>query len=147
MNTDDRLLTFEIAGSIYALPIAGVIEVAEGTERACIPTIPRGQAGVVNHHGDALPVVDRALLLDLPACESPAGEHLLMVSERPAGGARLGLPVDRVLGLVEGRVGRGRPRGGIAARRTIDGRMVNILDPESLVSRARQVIARATTSD
>jgi chemotaxis signal transduction protein len=123
-----RLLTFEV-GSI-----------------ACIPTLSPGVAGVVNHHGDALPLIDRARLLDLGRDELPDPQHILVVYA-PPDGARLGLPVDRVLGLVDGLAGQVPGTEPVAERRSVDGRVVNVLEPERLVARARQVVERSSSSD
>ena len=62
---DERLLTFEIAGALFAMPITGVLEVAERSGTARIPTVPESIASVMNYRGDALPVVRREQLLDL----------------------------------------------------------------------------------
>ena len=138
-----RLLTFELGGSAYALPIGGVLEVSEVEPLACIPTLALGLAGVVNHHGDALPVVDGTRLLGLDRAVLPDPRNLLVVCPRPDG-ARLGIPVDRVLGLVDGPAPARNAGGPVADRRSIDGRLVNVLDPESLVERARQVVERVS---
>ena len=58
----------------------------------------------------------------------------------------MGLPVDRVIGLVDG----GPRPDGVAAgtlvveRRPVDGRIVHILDPAALVVRGEEVIESAT---
>ena len=140
----ERLLSFEVGGASYALPIGGVLEVAEVGPLACVPTLHPRVAGVVNHHGDALPVVDRSVLLDLDADTLPDPQHVLVICSR-SDGPRLGLPVDRVCGLVDGRGAAAAP-GLVAERRSLDGRVLNVLDPERLVARARQVIARAPGS-
>ena len=59
----ERLLTFEVESSVYALPIAEVHEVTQATRVCCVPTISRELVGVMNWHGDALPVVSTELLL------------------------------------------------------------------------------------
>jgi chemotaxis signal transduction protein len=141
----ERLLTFEVGGAVYALPIAGVLEVAEVGSIACIPTLAPSLAGVVNHHGDALPLIDRARLLDLPVGALPPPQHILVVYA-PPDGARLGLPVDRVLGLVDGLAGQAAGSGPVAERRSCEGRVVNILEPERLVARARHVVENASAS-
>ena len=64
-SSSDRLLLFEVGGRHYALPIA---DVAEGTEGGCIAAVPTLRAavgGVMNHHGEALPVVRPAALFEL----------------------------------------------------------------------------------
>ena len=103
-------------------------------------------AGVVNHHGDALPLIDRARLLDLDADELPAPQHILVVYV-PPDGPRLGLPVDRVLGLVDGLSGATAAAGPVAERRCVDGRVVNVVVPERLVARARHVVEHASAAE
>jgi len=135
-----RLLTFEIGESLFAMPIEGVHEVAEMSELACIPMVPREVGGVVNYRGDALPVVRRERLLELGADVLPEPEHVLVISERPSGGPCLGMNVDRVLGLIDGAGAVSRGGDPVAERRPVDGRMAHILDPARLVARAREVI-------
>jgi len=142
-STSDRLLSFEITGTVYALPIAEVLEVTQAERITCIPTLPRSAAGVMNWHGDALPVVSPRMVLDEggPVSEGDLVlEHVLVVSDRPDAAARLGLPIDRVIGLVDG-VGSGmRGNDLVVERRPVDGRVVCVLDPRRLVARAEQVI-------
>lgn len=155
----ERLLTFEYAQAMYALPIAEVHEVAEAQRICCVPTIPVDEVGVMNWHGDALPVVSAGLLLgaveddadaEIDAPEGAVPEprppvrvnHVLVVSARDDEPARLGLPIDRVLGLVDG---PRRRRGGqelVVERRPLEGRVVNVLCPRMLVARATEVIGR-----
>jgi chemotaxis signal transduction protein len=138
--SDERLLTFEVAGSLYALPIACVVEVAEASALACIPMLTPEMAGVLNFHGDALPVIRREVLLDLEVQELPDPSHVLVVTPRPNGGARLGVCADRIEGLVNGDGALASGAGPVAERRSIDGRLVFILDAERLVARAREAI-------
>ena len=139
-DNDGRLLMFEVGGAVYALPIAGVCEVADVEATSCIPTLSPEVAGVINHHGDALPVLERTALLGLEESELPPPEHVLVVSDPVSGAARLGLPVDRVLGLVDGAGATAREEGPVAERRSIDGRVANVLDPRRLVARAQETI-------
>jgi chemotaxis signal transduction protein len=126
--SEDRLVTFEMGSSIYALPIASVIEVAEAEPLACIPTLPSQIGGVINYHGDAVPVIHRSSLLDLDETEAPDAKHVLVLGEGATGGARLGLMVDHVLGLIDGSAAKGRGPGPVAERRPVNGRVVNVLD-------------------
>jgi chemotaxis signal transduction protein len=139
----ERLLTFAVGGGIYALPIASVLEVSEVAGSACIPTVPPGVAWVMNHHGDALPVVRSSVLLDLDEASVPAPEHVLVIAARSADTPTLGMPVDRILGLVAGPGATSRDQEPIAERRPLDGRVANILDAQRVVAKARQVIERA----
>ena len=141
-DSGERLLTFEVGGGIYALPIASVLEVTEVVGNACIPTVPPGVAWVMNYHGDALPVVRSFVLLDLAEASVPAPEHVLVITARSTSTPSVGLPVDRILGLVAGPSAESRDHEPIAERRPLDGRVANILDAERLVAKAREVIER-----
>jgi chemotaxis signal transduction protein len=140
----ERLLTFEVGGAAYALPIVDVIEVAEVGVSGCVPTLPRSVAGVVNHHGDALAVVTREAIFDLDGAGLPAAESLLVLGEGSREAARMGLPVDRVLGLAS--LDEAIPRSGslVAARRPIDGRVVHILSTGRLLARAAEAVEQAS---
>ncbi len=138
-----RLLSFEVGGARYALPIAGVIEVAEIDCLACVPTLPMGIGGVINHRGDALPVVRHGSLLDVERGSSSDPTHVLVVTDRPTGGMRLGLPVDRVVGLVDGGPGVGSGSHPVVERRPIGGRVTGIIDPQRLIARAQELIERS----
>ena len=159
----ERFLTFEAESTLYALPIAEVHEVAEASRVCCVPTCSPARVGVMNWHGDALPVVSAPLLLGAnwegtaagleaevsePARqEKPSGNrglvggaHVLVVSSRDDEPAQLGLPIDRVIGLADG---PRQPRGKgemVAEVRPIDGCSVSVLDPCRLVERATKLI-------
>ena len=87
-----------------------------------------------------LAITPRPIPAILDEAELPEPKHVLVLGEGPTGGACLGLLVDRVVGLVDGGPAAGRGPGPVAERRPVGGRVVNVLDPEKLVARARQVI-------
>ena len=147
LQVDQRLLTFEIGGSVYALPIACVVEVSDVDALSSIPTVPFGTAGMMNHHGDALPVVQRSTLLDVEEAGLPEPAHVLVITPRAAGGARLGMPVDRIIGLVDGVGASSSGADPVAERRPIEGRVVSVLDPRRLVARAAEAIANSLQRD
>lgn len=138
-----RLLTFEVGGTVFALPIAAVAEVAEVGPIAAVPTLPRSVGGVTNLHGDALPVVERAALLPVSGADLPVPRHLLVLAKSPDDASRYGLPVDGIRGLVDGEGGTALGDDAIAERRPIDGRVVCVLDPKRLLARAMHVIERS----
>ena len=139
----ERLLTFEVAGAGYAVPIADVAEVAELDTFSCIPTLPVRIGGVTNHHGDALPIVQREILfaVDSEALEPP--QHLLVLARSPDDPGGLGVPVDRILGLVEGLGGTARGEDPVVERRPIEGRVISVLDTQCLLRRALRAIEEA----
>ena len=140
LSAEDRLLTFELAGDFYAIPIAGVLEVADAARVMCIPTLPASVGGVINYHGDALPVLSCASLFDVNESELGEPDSILVISERVGESARLGIPIDRVLGLVDGAAAAMSGAKEVAERRSIQGRVASVLDPQRLVSKARDVI-------
>ncbi|MBS1104762.1 MAG: chemotaxis protein CheW [Deltaproteobacteria bacterium] len=134
-----RLVLFEVGGGAYALPIADVLEVTEWSQLAAIPTLPAAVAGVINHHGDALPIVARDALLEEPATETRP-EHVLVLGVSGGQSGRLGVPVDRVLGLVDVPAGTPASDGLVVERRPLRGRIVAVLDAARLLERAERVI-------
>ena len=158
IDDNERLLTFIFDDVHYALPISWVVEVAEKDRVTSVPSMARPVGGVMNWHGEALPLVATELLLGRDRDEAgatPFGaattvgyaqEQILVVAEKPGSSACLGMPVDSVLGLVEGGGGHDRQAGGslVIERRPIDGRIVHVLDPVTLVARGGEVIESAT---
>ena len=147
LPTGDRMLTFEVAGAAYGLPISVVLEVAETDRATCVPGLPTSLAAVMNWHGDALPLVasDQLLAGEGEGAEEASEDTLLkaqvlVVSDRADQPARLGMPVDRVMGLVSGEAAQSRTSSVVAERRSLEGRVVNVLDPRRLVARAEELI-------
>lgn len=158
IDDSDRLLTFMFDDVRYALPIAWVVEVAEKDRVTSVPSMALPVGGVMNWNGEALPLVATELLLGRDRDEAgatPFGaattvgyaqDQILVVAEKPGSSACLGMPVDRVIGLVEGGGEKNRHTGGslVVERRPIDGRIVHVLDPAALVARGGEVIESAT---
>jgi chemotaxis signal transduction protein len=138
----ERLLAFELAGALFALPITDVAEVTEVGALSAVPMLPTALGGVVNHHGDELLVVNGALLLERePGPEPP--KHLLVLARDPDDPDRFGLPVDRIQGLVDGPAVASRGPGPVALIRPADGRLMHVLDPHRLRERAQTTIERS----
>jgi len=147
-GAEEKLVTFEVGGGAFALPICDVLEVVEVGRAALVPTLPREVGGVVNHHGDALPVLASAALFEASGPVTAHPRHLLVLAGRPGDASgKLGLPVDRILGIVPGRAGATRDPSGVVERRPMDGRVVSILDTRRLLERAAATIARAVERD
>ncbi len=154
----DRLLMFLFEDVQYAMPIAWVVEVAEKDRVTSVPSLALPVGGVMNWQGEALPIVATELLLGRDRDEAgatPFGaattvgyaqEQVLVISGRPGNSARMGMPVDRVIGLVDGLAEGTRHAAGslVVERRPVEGRIVHILDPASVVARGEEVIASAT---
>lgn len=153
----DRLLMFLFDDVRYALPISWVVEVAEKDRITGVPSLALPVGGVMNWHGEALPLVATELLLGRDRDEAgatPFGaattvgyaqEQVLVVAETPSSAARLGVPVDRVVGLVAGPGYAGRASDGLVVeRRPVDGRIIHVLNPSVLMARGAEVIEGAS---
>ena len=136
--TATRLILFEVGGAPYALPIGDVLEVRERGEHIAIPSLPPGVAGVVNYHGEALPVISAEALFE-GVDGPPNSEHLLVLTARDREAGQLGLPVDRVLGLADAPLGSGATGGWIRERLALRGRVVGVLDAERTLERAEGI--------
>lgn len=154
----ERLLMFLFDDVRYALPIGWVVEVAEKDRVTSVPSLALPIGGVMNWHGEALPLVATELLLGRDRNEAgatPFGaattvgyaqEQILVVAEGPASPTRLGMPVDRVVGLVAGPGYDARKAGEglVIERRPVDGKIVHVLDPRALIARGAEVVESAT---
>lgn len=154
----ERLLMFLFEDVQYALPIAWVVEVAEKGRVTGVPSLALPVGGVMNWNGEALPLVATELLLGRESEEAgatPFGaattvgyaqEQVLVLSASPSSPPRMGMPVDRVIGLIHDGDAPGLAQGGplVVERRPVDGRLVHILDPQALVVRGEEVIENAT---
>lgn len=141
---ETRLVLFEVAGAAYAIPIAEVLEVMENAPTAGIPGLPRRLAGVVNHHGDALPVVSREALFDVTAAALAPSQHVLVLAARDGEAGTLGVPVDRVVGLADAALSPHQEPGVVVERLPVRGRVVNVLDARRLLGRAAALIEVST---
>jgi chemotaxis signal transduction protein len=143
-----RLLGFESAGGLFALPIGEILEVSETTEIASIPTVPRSCGGVMNHRGDALPVLSLQVLLGSEIALQSAGSiraglegtHLLVLSGEDDHLPKLGLPVDSVQGFVSAPTDSEACQGVVKERFRLDDREVVVIDSRQLMARASSVI-------
>ena len=98
VHGDERLLAFEIGTALFALPIQGVLEVAELRGRACIPTVP---PQVAQGLGTMLPLPwqrGQVCAMENGPCETriwPAPRHEGQVAGVEPGRAPLPLQVSQ----------------------------------------------------
>jgi len=85
-----------VTGEQYALPVGGVLEVAERGEITPVPGAPPEVVGVKNFHGQVIPVIDLASRLGLDRDTDAA---LIVVAQE--GEHQAGLAVDEVLEVGE----------------------------------------------
>lgn len=139
------MLAFELGGTLFALPISSVAEVSESARVAPVPMLSRASFGVVNHHGDALPVVFGGALLEFSGDSAPT--RLLVLAGDADDPERYGLPVDRILGLVAGDALPSRTESPVAERRPHDGRVLNVLDARRLLACAQALVEESLSGE
>lgn len=84
---------FECGQQVFAIDLGAVREVLSGKLATPVPQAPPALVGVVDLHGDVLPVVQLCLLLDMPARPyTPANPILVLCSNE----TKIGVVVDRV---------------------------------------------------
>jgi purine-binding chemotaxis protein CheW len=93
-----RLVVFTIEGQRYALPLAAVSRVLPMVAVSPLPKAPAAALGVINLHGQAIPVLDLRRRFGFPLRAYSLTAHLLVArtSRRT-----LALPVDEVLGVLD----------------------------------------------
>ena len=142
-----QFLVFQLAGDEFALPIEVVDEVAHAPVQVTrLPKTPAFLEGVMNLRGEVLPVIDQRRRFDMPPATNLEARRLIVVrTERH----RAGLIVDAVSEVLRSRAeGRSSPRQTWPGEITrlvhgvinleAAGRMVLVLDPTELLSRAER---------
>jgi purine-binding chemotaxis protein CheW len=152
---DLRFLAFKLNDSEFALPIDAVDEVARVPEQITrLPKTPKFLEGVVNLRGVVLPVVDQRRRFDMPALEKGLGRRLLVVRTEQH---RAGLIVDSVTEVLRCSSQAIKPAPDLTGeafglvRSVINleeaGRMLLLLDPSELLSRAERSLLDAFSKD
>lgn len=142
---ETRMILFEVSGTTFAIPIADVLEVVETAPGAGIPGLPRRLAGVMNHHGDALPILSREALFDVSGSNLPPARHVLVLAARGGESGHLGVPVDRVVGLADAALGPPQGAGLVVERLSLRDRVTSVIEARRLVGRAAALIEVSST--
>lgn len=89
-----QLVTFELFGEIFALPILDVREIIHLTAITPVPQAPQFVEGVINLRGQIIPVVDLRKRFGLTT--EKAGENTRIIVVELGNGVIIGLIVDAV---------------------------------------------------
>lgn len=92
------VLTFRTHGQVYALPVTAVHQLIEMVAITPIPEAPPAIQGVINVHGDIVPVIDLRLRLGLPFKPYQLRTPIILMQ---ANGRALALVVDEVDTVIE----------------------------------------------
>lgn len=95
-----KVLVFHIGRERYALPLTAVLRVLPVARLKALPGAPDYVPGLLDLHGEAVPVVDLSRLAGTPPSAVRYDTRILLV-DVPAGGQirRLGLKAERVAGV------------------------------------------------
>lgn len=141
-----QFLVFRLGDDEFGLPIEAVHEVARVPEQITrLPRTPKFLEGVVNLRGDVLPVVDQRRRFDMPALAEGSQRRLVVVrTERH----KAGLIVDSVSEVLRCQADEIEPAPNLSNEpvRLVQGvvnlekagRMVLLLDPAELLTRAER---------
>jgi chemotaxis signal transduction protein len=123
----DRTLIFRIGTEYFGIRLTAVAEVLAPTERpAPVPGSPPWMEGLINHHGQIVPVVRMDLFMGIAS--RAACNHLVMVN-LPDG--TFGLAVEQIESLEEVRSdGSGTPG---RKRCWYRGSLLELLEPDRLM--------------
>ncbi|MBI9068209.1 MAG: chemotaxis protein CheW [Salinivirgaceae bacterium] len=93
-----KLITFKLANQTFALPLADVERVIQVVEMRKLPKTPKSICGIINMHGEILPVINIRLLFMLPVREIELSDQLIIatISSR-----KVALLVDSTHDVVE----------------------------------------------
>jgi purine-binding chemotaxis protein CheW len=87
------LVGFVVGDVAYAVPISSVKEIVNPVLLTELPHAPRSVAGVADHRGEVVPIVDLRVRFGLPRTNDPRKGKWILVDVE---GKTVGLAVDRV---------------------------------------------------
>ncbi len=100
-SANERHVTVEVAGQLYAVPALSVREVIQFVPPTRVPQAPPAMIGVINLRGQIVPVLDLRIVLGMPACPA-AGRTCIVVVSAQRGDVTFaaGLVVDTALEVI-----------------------------------------------
>lgn len=97
-----KAMVFHVGRERYALPLAGVLRVLPVARLKALPGAPHFVPGLLDLHGEAVPVIDLSRLAGSPPDAVRHDTRILLVDVDAAGRRRrLGLKAERVLGVAD----------------------------------------------
>ena len=91
-STDNKYLTFQLAGEEFGIEILKVREIIKVVDITAVPQMPSFMKGVVNLRGKVTPIVDMRLKFGMPEAEHTAQTCIIVVNV----GTEIGIVVDTV---------------------------------------------------
>jgi chemotaxis-related protein WspB len=141
-----KVLVFHIGRERYALPLAAVLRVLPVARLTALPGAPHFVPGLLDLHGEPVPVIDLSRLAGSPADAVRYDTRILLLDVPVAGRMRrLGLKAERVSGVAaieellrDGGVAAAPWLGGVAkldgGGDSADAGMLHLIEPERLLA-------------
>lgn len=101
-NADKTILSFQIKENVFAvdaLQVAHILEVPPAITR--VPNTPGFMKGVINLHGNIIPVVDMRIIMEEEIGEANADNAIIVINPSENQDARFGIMVDMVKEVLE----------------------------------------------
>jgi len=76
-STSNSYLSFKLGNEIFAANVGSTIKILQLSNITKVPNSPSNMKGVINHHGNVLPVVDLSQTLGLP--ETAYGKNTCII--------------------------------------------------------------------
>lgn len=102
MENINSYLCFKLGNDLYAANVKNTIKILQYTDITQVPNSPDQLVGVINHHGNVLPVVDLKKSLNLPETDVSSNTCILILSmDESDDSGNIGAIVDEVLKVEE----------------------------------------------
>ena len=112
------LVGFVVGDVSYAVPISAVKEIINPATLTELPHAPAAVAGVADHRGEVVPIVDLRVRFGLPRSQDPRRQKWILVDVQ---GRSVGLSVDRVTDVFGTGGEELRPTPNIGGKRDVRG--------------------------
>lgn len=95
-------LSFRLGNEIYAANVSKTLKILQLSEITKVPNAPDNMKGVINHHGNVLPVIDLNQTFGLPETVKSNNTCIIILSVGDEKGqTNIGAIVDEVLNVEE----------------------------------------------
>ena len=98
---DTTLLSFRVDDEFFALDAMKVNHILENTEITSVPNTPEFIKGLINLHGNIIPVVDLRIMMGFRDADFSSDTAIIVISPDEQQENQLGLIVDLVKEVVE----------------------------------------------
>ncbi|MCL2074545.1 MAG: chemotaxis protein CheW [Marinilabiliaceae bacterium] len=101
-NQISTILSFKIGGNVFALDALHVLHILEVPDIITrIPNTSDFMKGVINHHGNIIPVADMRIIMEEEVKEKNKEQAIIIVNPENSNEVRFGIYVDMISEVIE----------------------------------------------